>query len=233
MITQINNSQNVGTDELLDLYEVRLLQGRSDTAQAATAEWAKPDSFAPADEEEFRMSIDYMNGNFSDISNADADGGGPFKATIRLQSLLAAGRVKDALADGTVEMSPEKSLAGPASALEVSIAWQLAGDNAEAAKWREKAAAAAEPGDIENKRLAAILRSANPPTASQLDDVVLPPPEKCLLLAALMQKFPEQKNMFAPLVRKMNVGRKPPYQLIKQVLDGRSGEKPNDGAAAH
>jgi tetratricopeptide (TPR) repeat protein len=225
---RIGNRQNVGTEMLLDLYEVRLLQGHGGNAQAAMAEWAGPSPFSPGEEERCRLWIDYMNGDFSAPPIAGSNGESKFNDDIRLQSLLAGGRVKDALADSSLE----KLLDEPAMALQASIAWHLAGNSAEADKWREKAAAVMEQGDIEMKRAGAMLRAANPPTASQLDDVVQPPPEKCLLVAALMQRFPQHKAELAPIARKLNVGRKPPYQLVRQVLEDSSARKAKAEASA-
>jgi hypothetical protein len=156
-----------------------------------------------------------MNGDFSSAPIAGGDAAGDYNADIRLQCLLAGGRVKDAVADGSLE----KLLAEPSVALEASIAWNLAGNSAEAAKWREKAAVALAQGDLEMKRAAEMLRAANPPTASQLDDAVLQPQEKCLLAAA-------------PLARTLNIGRKPPYQLVRQVVEGGPAGRPKADAAA-
>jgi hypothetical protein len=221
------NAGNADIDALLKLYEVLLMQGRLGDAKAALAAWPQQRPETPAEAERCSLSVAYMNGDFRAAPDADGNHNGRYNAYLRLQCLLAGRRVKDALADASLQ----ELLAQPDGALEASVAWELAGNGREAAAWREKAAAACDRGDIQMQRAAALLRAAGPPTAGQLDAAVLPPHIKCLLLTALVQRFPQQKSALSPLAKKLNVGRMPPYQLVRQVVESVSSS-PREANAA-
>jgi hypothetical protein len=139
-----------------------------------------------------------------------------FSGDLRLQTMLATGRVKDAADDEALK----EALTDPWNALAVSIAWSVASDSGKACSWREKAAAALDRLDADSKRAARLLRVANPPGKAQLDDVALNPFHKSLLVVALIDRFPQDKASLAPIARNLNVGRYPPYHLVHRAIDG-------------
>jgi hypothetical protein len=133
----------------------------------------------------------------------------------RIQALVAAGRPKDAAQDPALQ----EALNEPWTALALSVAYSLSGDAKQAAAWREKACAALERQDTDSKRAAALLCGVKAPSRKQLDNVELSPNLKALLLAALAIRFPEQKAELAAWARRMNVGRLPPYHLVRKAAE--------------
>ena len=51
-----------------------------------------------------------------------------------------------------------------------------------------------------------------------LSHLQMMPEQKAILLAAMIQRFPESGPAMKPLIAKLNVSRLPPYQLIQQVV---------------
>jgi hypothetical protein len=112
--------------------------------------------------------------------------------------------------------------------LTLSIAYQQAGDSKTASELREKAAKAMADGQEDIAHAATYLTRASPPSAKDIEDIVLLPGPKAVLLAALAQIHPEAaKNLFAAANR-YNVEPRFPYYLIRRIASGSEAvaEKP-------
>jgi hypothetical protein len=102
--------------------------------------------------------------------------------------------------------------------LAMSIAWQAVGDADQAAEYRGYAANIYSEGTPREQRAAAMLVSATPPTAAELDALELLPEEKRVLCVALGQKFPAERARCFSLAQKLNFMRSFPHHLLKQAM---------------
>ncbi len=199
------------------LAELLAVQGKVAEARQVLSDWES--RLPPAERTEGaarpgRQALAYMIGDFAGLL-AEAPGGSVDAPEFRLHGFLAAGRPQDAVKDAALQKQLEKQ----AGALAVSLAYSLAGNQAEAAAWRDRACAAMDRGDGDDRRAAAMLRGPQPPSAKQLDEFRDQPNMKALLVAALAARFPQRQNELAATARRLNVGRLPPYHLVRKAVE--------------
>jgi tetratricopeptide (TPR) repeat protein len=202
------------------LCDVLVGRGKVEEARKALADWEArlpPAARSGRRDNQCRQALSYMTGDFAALVQNAAGPGVPDDPEIRLHALAAMGRPQDAVKDAGLA----KALQEPWHALALSLAFSLSGSEAEAAKWRQQASAALEGQDADSKRAAALLRSATPPTRTQLDEFVMYPSTKAILLAVFASRFPQQKAELAAMARSLNVSRLPPYHLVKKATEGR------------
>jgi len=215
-----------GHDDLmpvLDLCEVLVARNRRDEALETLEAWQRRQSAqnrSASTESLGRLLLQYMVGDFHEAQVAGSGDLGKASSEFRLQILLADGRVKDALGDDSLK----ELLADPWNALAVSVAWSIAGDSREASAWRDKATTALDQLGADSQRAAEMLRAARPPDKDRLDNIVLRPTNKSLLIAAAIERFPGKKSELAPVARDVNVSRYPPYHLVRRAI----GDSPGD-----
>jgi tetratricopeptide (TPR) repeat protein len=128
--------------------------------------------------------------------------------------LLAAGRPEEAASAPSLKESWQDAW----QALSLSIAFSLAGRDAEADEWRKVCCDKLDKGDTDSVRSAGLLRSETAPDFSVLSAVVHAPSQKALLLVALGIRFPELRSQCHELASKLNVSRMPPYLLLNRAL---------------
>jgi tetratricopeptide (TPR) repeat protein len=105
----------------------------------------------------------------------------------------------------------------PSLALAASLAWHLAGDPAKAAAARATAADLLKDGNADAQRAADLLTADTPPPAAELEAIVLAPRQKCLLCAALGQRFPADSTRFFALAQKLNFTQPFPFHLVRKA----------------
>lgn len=204
---------------VIELCDVLLSRGKVEEARKAMDEWEArlpPDARSSGWTRVCRQAYSYMAADFASLAQNAAPAESLDSPALRVQALLVMGRPQDAMKDAALE----KVLQNPLEALSVSLAFSLSGSAAEAAKWQERACAALDGLDSDSKRAAARLRSAAPPSRDQLDEIVLHPRIKALLLAVLATRFPQKKAELATMARRLNVSRSPPYHLVKRATEG-------------
>jgi tetratricopeptide (TPR) repeat protein len=105
------------------------------------------------------------------------------------------------------------------NSLTASLAFGLSGRAAEMVSWREKACAALRRNGPADRLAAAVLGQDKPPSQQQLDDLMLSPVCKTLVLASLGVRFPAEKKNFAKQMERLTKSHRPPYQLARKVLE--------------
>ena len=103
-------------------------------------------------------------------------------------------------------------------ALELGLAYRLAGDESRAAEWTDKACSKLESGDADARRASTLLRSTDAPTREALDNVTMDARNKALLAAVLAVKFPALHDELGALAQRLNVTRLPPYHLVQRAV---------------
>jgi tetratricopeptide (TPR) repeat protein len=199
---------------LLALCEVLAVQGKAEEARGILAEWeARLPAAARSGEavQTCRQAVSYMLGDFEAL--AALSSAGQLPPELRLHVLTATGQPAVAAQDAALA----ESLKDPFNALAMCLAFGVSGNQAESQVWNDRACAELDQRDGDCRRVAAILRDSRSPSPRQLDEIVLSPPQKALVLAAAAFRFPAQKAEFAALARRLNVSRMPPYHLVHQA----------------
>ena len=101
--------------------------------------------------------------------------------------------------------------------LTVAIAWRLAGNTGDAERWQARALKLLDAGEPDWVRAAVLLRRATGPTQPELDEIILPPHSKAILLAALAHQHPGRRAELAVAARRLNVTRAYPYHLLQRA----------------
>lgn len=132
-------------------------------------------------------------------------------------ALLALGKMKDAT-DETMFCTFWND---PVSLLAVSVAFGLEGRPEEAVHWRERAVSGWRKSARSSiyAKMADVLGAPEPPAIPDVHHVYLPAGSKALLFAALADRFPAKRKAYLAEAARFNIGRKPPYHLVKRVLD--------------
>jgi hypothetical protein len=133
---------------------------------------------------------------------------------IRAQALLAAGKARQAADDPDLA----KVWHDPWQALALSLAFSLAGQDDDAARWRERAR--------HGFQLEAPAQYLNATAAPSVKDLARVHPRifnKALFLAALAMQFPARRAEYLALAARLNVWRAPHYLLVRQALDRKAG----------
>lgn len=200
---------------VMHLIDVLAVQGRADEARQEATAWENRLPPADRSQDGVRFLHDmtrYMLGEFDPLPPAGAQIVPMEMAFLRLHMLAAAGKPGEIVADPTLATALQGT-----NALAVSLAFRLAGDEAAANDWNERACAELEKGDADSKRAAVLLRGADPPDGKALDEVMLDVTQKVLLVAALAARFPQAREPLTDLARRLNVSRAPPYHLVQRV----------------
>ena len=129
-----------------------------------------------------------------------------------VQALLEQGRVEEAakLIDSGQDAEERGSLL-----LAFSVASGLNRDEAGARSWRERALKTMEAASMDNVQAARLLERDTPPTTAECDNLVLPPYDKALVLAALYQRHHQPE--LAAAAQRQNVSRGFPYFLVQRA----------------
>jgi hypothetical protein len=148
-------------------------------------------------------------------------------SALRLHSLLALQRTKEVADDAGFE----KLFDDPFNAIALSLAWELAGQKAEADRWRERAAKALDSQGADERRLATILRATQPPPPDVIQRLIYGAGRQAMVCALLAERFPAKRAEFLATAAKYNVRRIPPYQLVKVAIETRTTANSKSAAA--
>lgn len=127
----------------------------------------------------------------------------------------------------TATVQPEKisgdpklsaSAEDPWSALQLSVAFDLAGNNGEATQWREKSLAALKSGSFREQQAGQMLAANQPPPFPQVKNLILERTQKLVFLCALSRKFKSLEQDCNAHATRLNVSRCPPHQFVKRVF---------------
>ena len=145
------------------------------------------------------------------------------------QALVEEGRAADA---EKIRELGEMGKEDPFHFLVMNLAWRYAGDEQHAAPWMQRAIKELEAsGDGDLEHAAALLRRTDPPSAQELDDVIIPPEGKALLMAALALNHSSQAATYSALAKKFNIERRYPYHLIDRVASRALGPQGANSSA--
>lgn len=164
-----------------------------------------------------RRRLLYETRDFAGLEKHCANDRSPAGRMGLFQARLELGRVAEALQAYRDGFGAEDTQPG-AFALSVALAWRLAGQEAEARDWQERAAAALAAGDADHQRAAALLRAADPPQDGEVADLALVPDVKALLVACLARQHPARYAALAAVARTLNVERDFPYHLVARAV---------------
>ena len=201
------------------LSEALVAQQKSAEAEAAVGAFerkARQKAGKDADEaiNLVRGHLLYALGDFAGLEKQVRQDRSPNGKALLFQALVEQGRAGEAskllLADG-------EENAGPQECLVLAAAFRLAGSAAEAEKWKELAVQRLARGDPDHARCAALLRAAGPPSTEQLDEIVVTPQEKAILLAVLAGQHAGQRAELAAAARQLMIARRFPYHLIQRA----------------
>ncbi len=142
-------------------------------------------------------------------------------SAIRAEALAAIGRAAEA-----ADPAFEKSWNDPWNCLALSLGLTLDGKPDEAARFRERADKALAHLTRELRQTAEILKANEPPSLRDLDHLSIDSHEKGLLLAILGMKFPAKRAEYLDRAAQFNIGRKPPYLLIRRAIEAGKDTSP-------
>ena len=140
----------------------------------------------------------------------------------RLHSLLALKRVKEAAGDAAFAKLFEGD---PWNLLAVGLAWQLEGQEQEAASWRERGIAKLDTMGPDARRVTAILRAGQPPPLEEIGHIILGPRRQAMVSALLAERFAAKRAEYLAAAARYNVRRTPPYQLVRVAIESRNPTK--------
>jgi hypothetical protein len=107
--------------------------------------------------------------------------------------------------------------ASAASHLLVSMEAELAGQKKLADEQYQLALESFRKGDPADRKLAAMLEAGQPPDIDFIADLSLSVGDEMILLTALGMKYPDRKDAYFDLARKLNFDPSYPYLLIRRV----------------
>ena len=157
----------------------------------------------------------YCAGDFAGLERAAAAEPSSFARQVQSEALLEQGRIADAMkiVKGVAANEKEASWF-----LTLAIASQQAGDTKAAAEWRGKAVELMKREEKDHVRASAFLERATAPTADEIQEILLPPSDKAILLCALYQLHPEDSAL-AAAARRFNIDLAFPHHLIQRVTE--------------
>ncbi len=138
----------------------------------------------------FRAIALYFAGKLDECLEHCGRSQGADLRSVRLHTLLALGRVKEATEDPTLT----EALKDPNEALAISLAWRMAGRPEEADKWLERGAGALATMGHDARVAAAALRSRQPPPLRDIERMYLGARWQALICALLAARFPNSER---------------------------------------
>ena len=161
-----------------------------------------------------RRAALYSQGQFSALEKSVIGDHSAGASNALFYAWVEQGRMAEA---ARIHPLSETAESEPFHFLTMSIGWRLAGQTNVAAQWQERALLMLEKGNPDEIRAAVLLRRAADPEQADLDDIILAPSTKAILLAALAQQHPAARERLCSAARKVNVSRSYPYHLIQRA----------------
>ncbi len=190
----------------LNICQALLISQDESAARAVASEFSKTvspygkDGRLLADMLDFELL--YMTGDFAAIEKAARNDPSPAGRNHLLVALIEEGHPAAA-----AEIHPlaDPSVIDPYQPLEMSIAWALAGDSDEAAKWQKRAAEMFRKSGDRNQAAADLLEGRAEPTPANIGALLIAAPLKATLRADLALTHPERREELAAAARRLNV----------------------------
>lgn len=169
----------------------------------------------------------YFEGNLDQCLEHCRRSHGPDLRSVKLHSLLALGRVKEATDDKTlIEGSKD-----PNEALAISLAWRMAGNSEQADRWLDQGAEGLAHMGRSGRLAAAALRARQAPPLRNIERIYLGSRWQTLICSLLAARFPEQRQDYMAAARRYNVRLGPPHQLVKRATQSGFAPSPSSTAA--
>jgi tetratricopeptide (TPR) repeat protein len=156
----------------------------------------------------------YAVGDFVSLQKAAAQQTTPTARTLEAEALIEQGRVNDAI---KLISEPDQESDRTMMGLAVALAFRQAGDDRSASQWEIASSRLLANGDEDYQQVAAIFERVAPPSIKEIQDLVVMPQLKSVLLANLAFKYPDHRREFTALSRKLNVDGSFPHHLIQRA----------------
>jgi Flp pilus assembly protein TadD len=104
------------------------------------------------------------------------------------------------------------------TALQLTIAYRMAGQEDKAVQWQTKACELLDQGMAEQRRVADLLRKAPAVTKDEIYAISVDSPQKAILIVALAQRMPDERPELAALAEKLNYGRGFPHRFLGRAV---------------
>jgi hypothetical protein len=204
---------------LVYLVDALVAAGKGGEVDSAIATW---ESRLPAELRtqvgaHFRAHALYQEGKAEECAALCEQTATLQQTPIRAEALLALGKVRQAADDPGLA----KVWDDPWNALALSVAFSLAGQADDAARWREQTRKKSR-----QPRLAKILDTAKAPALESIASLHLHTSHKAIVLAALAARFPASREQYNKLAATLNVRRSPPYLLVRRAVEHKAGKAP-------
>lgn len=147
--------------------------------------------------------------------------------SVRLHTLLALGRVKEATEDPTLT-DPSKDAN---EALAISLAWRMAGNAEQADKWLERGIQGLSQMGHDGRLATSALRARQPPPLRDIERIYLGARWQTLICSLLAARFPEQRKDYMAAAERYNVRLGPPHHLVKRAISSGFPATPSSTAA--
>jgi tetratricopeptide (TPR) repeat protein len=203
------------------LLEVLSAQGRRSEAEQVLADFVKlvqPKSPEAAVSLNAALSqfLLYAQADFAGLEKLAAENKAVVGKNAAFYALMEQGKLAEA-----VKLHPlDEPEVDALHLMTVSLAWQHAGDLAEASRWRARAVEILKSGGHDDQATAEVLESKVPPQLETVKELVMPASGKAILLAVLGTLHPNAKAEYFTLARRLNVTRTYPYHLVARTVAG-------------
>ncbi len=164
-----------------------------------------------------RRSMLYAAGDFASLQKECAADRTPEGRGHLFAALVEQGRLAEA---ARIHPLDDARQTEPYHFLAMSLAWSMAGEEANATAWFERGVKLLAGGESENTRVAALLESASPPAAGELEAITIGPNLKAIIHALLAVRHPARRAEFKAACRRMNVPYDYPYHLLQRASEG-------------
>jgi tetratricopeptide (TPR) repeat protein len=209
---------------MMFLCDVLATLGRPERIMQELATWQ---SRLPADVQTqvavpMRATGYYQAGKLEDCAQACRQSPSLASSSLRVQALLALGKVKEVV----VDRSLDQACNDPWTALAVSLAFDLEREGEHATKWRQRAVRQFDTAPAQVSKDAKPLVSTEPVAMTDLLRISAEPFNKALLCAVLAQQFPARRDEYLGAAKKYNLLHSPPYHLVSRTIQGAATAKP-------
>ena len=135
--------------------------------------------------------------------------------SFNLLVLLQAGKP----AEAESHFSSSLSYQAASDAMLLSIAWSRKGSAEKARHWRQQGIKQLKLGSHDEKKMAALLEKPDPRSLDEVDDLVIWPEEKAVLLVALADASKADRKELLERAEKLNIPAGLRYRFLQGVID--------------
>ncbi len=205
-----------------NLCRALLMDGKKSDARAAVSDYrraaaARFGSGAQPLADAVDYELLYMLGDFAGLEKMARRDQSPMGRWHLFFALIEQNRLAEA---AQIHSLTDDSVNEPFELLAMSLAWRVAGNPGEAAKWQDRASEVCRSSG-DRQHIADLLSGRTEPTAQIVNALALTPPAKAVLLANLAYSHPDHQSELAAAARRLNVERGFPYHLIQRATEDR------------